>query len=453
MYIGAACGRPSARLKKRGMFCELVIDPDSCKLMILPDSGEVCVNGNYDKTAYLLQCLMDNMSDLIYFKDRDSRFVMVNKALAKWQGNGSPADMIGKSDFDTYTASDARRMREDEKRIMESGEPLLGLEEHETWANGSHAWVSTTKMPLRNEEGDIVGIFGISRDITAHKEAELRAARYAGEMKRYAKEVKRVNDELEEELRMAGKLQKTFFPTCYPVFPEGAPPEGRQVEFHHYHHAGGLIGGDFCSIKKLSDTEAGVFLCDVMGHGVRAALGTALIRAMVDEISDSELDPGRYLERMNRALIPLLHQEEDLIYATACYLVLDTLTGRVRLANAGHPIPICLGADGQVRWCMEDHEKRGPALAIMDRASYPTLELQTQPGDAVIMFTDGIYEIAGANAEEYGEQRLMESFQRNRTLSLAELFPMILKEARLFAGEGAFDDDVCLVGFRLRKPA
>jgi sigma-B regulation protein RsbU (phosphoserine phosphatase) len=406
---------------------------------------------NLNKTAYLLKCLMDSVSDLIYFKDRDSKFIMVNKALAEWQGGCSPEELIGKSDMDTYTGADARRMREDELHIMETGEPLLGMEEHETWKNGSHAWVSTTKMPLRSEEGEIVGIFGISRNITDHKEAELRATRYAKEVKRYAKEVKRVKEELEDDLRMAGELQKTFFPMSYPVFPEGVSPENSLIHFHHHHHATGLVGGDFCSIQKISGTEAGIFLCDVMGHGVRAALGTAIIRAIVDEISRSERDPGRYLEHMNKALTPILHHEHEFVYATACYIVLDLSTGCVRLANAGHPIPICLSGDEErAEWYTENHELRGPALAVTEGASYPTVEYRINPGDSVVMFTDGIYEIAGANNEEYGERRLLDAFQRHHDLPLPDLFPAILDEARLFAGEKSFDDDVCLVGFQLK---
>ena len=418
--------------------------------LILDQPGGYMSN-DLNKTAYLLKCLMDSVSDLIYFKDRDSKFIMVNKALAEWQGGCSPEELIGKSDMDTYAGADAQRMREDELRIVETGEPLLGQEEYETWKNGSHAWVSTTKMPLRNKAGEIVGIFGISRDITEHKEAELRAIRYAKEVKRYAKEMKRVKEEMEDDLRMAGELQKTFFPSSYPVFPAGVSSENSLVDFHHHHHAGGLVGGDFCSIQKISETEAGIFLCDVMGHGVRAALGTAIIRAMVDEISCSERDPGRYLERMNKALMPLLHQEHEFVYATACYIVLDVTTGCIRLANAGHPTPIYLSGDEErAEWYTENHELRGPALAIMDEASYPTVERRMNPGDAVVMFTDGVYEISGADNEEYGEQRLLKAFLQHHDFPLPDLFPAILNEAHLFAGEESFDDDICLVGFRLK---
>lgn len=396
---------------------------------------------NFSQQAYLLKCLMDNMTDHIYFKGLDSRFIMLNEAASRWQGNCAPDELVGTSDFDTYTAVDARRMRDEEKFIMDSGVPLLGMEEHQNKKDGSRGWVSTSKVPLLNEAGQIIGICGISRDITERKEAELSAARYA-------REVKEVKDAMEDDLRMAGELQKAFFPASYPVFPPGALPEDRLVEFDHY-HSSGLVGGDLCSVLKLSETEVGIFLCDVMGHGVRAALGTAIIYTLINDLSRTEKDPGRYLERMNQAMTPILRTGEDFLFVTACYLVLDLSTGCLRLANAGHPIPLWLGGDGRVKGCMEDPEQRGPALGVLEDERYTTQECQLQPRDAVAMFTDGIFEMAGADDEEYGEQRLLESFQRHYDLPLPELFPAILKDASLFTGGKAFDDDVCLVGFRL----
>lgn len=404
---------------------------------------------NFEKTAFLLKCLMDNMTDNIYFKDLDSRFILMNQSLVQWLGKSTSAELIGKSDFDLFAREHAQQAYEDEQRIIETGEPLYGIEEKETWPDGSVTWVSTTKMPLKNEDGEIIGTFGISRDITAHKNAELRAARYAAEVKRYAEEMKQVKEEIEDDLRLAGELQKAFFPGSYPEFMCPDRPNQKRVEFYHLHHAGGLIGGDLCTILKLSETRAGIFMCDVMGHGVRAALGTAIIRTLVDDMARLELDPGRCLEHMNRAMIPVLRSTEEVIFATACYMVLDVESGLVEMANAGHPVPMLVGGDGTVKWCMEEH-RRGPALALVEESTYSSVSMPLNPGDGMVMFTDGIFEIyAGKADEEYGEERLLESFRNHAGLPLKELFPTILKEARLFADHEAFDDDVCLVGFRL----
>jgi phosphoserine phosphatase RsbU/P len=391
----------------------------------------------------LMKHLMDNIQDNIYFMDREGRMILISAAGAKWLGFDSPEEVVGKTDLDFFSNEHGRAAYEDEQRIMQEGVPLLGIEEKETWADGKDTWVSTSKMPLRDDAGKVVGVFGISRDITAHKEAELRSAKYAEENRQF-------RETLEDDLRMAGELQKTFFPTSYPVFPEGEDAADSPILFHHYQHAGGMVGGDFCSIRKLSDTEAGIFQCDVMGHGVRAALGTAIVRAVVEEISHQKKDPGQFLLHMNQVLLPILRQEDEFLYATACYMVVDVSTGLVRMANAGHPTPMLLdAAKEQAEWFIADGACAGPALAICEDPEYTTAERSIHPGDGVVLFTDGIYEVAGAGHEEFGEQRLLGAAGRHAALSLQELFPALLNEARNFAVEGAFDDDVCLVGFRL----
>jgi PAS domain S-box-containing protein len=121
---------------------------------------------------HLLRTLMDNLPDYIYFKDRDTRFIRTNKAHAKVFGLNDPAQAIGKTDFDFFTNEHAQPAFADEQEIIRTGQPMLDKEEKETWPDGRETWVSTTKMPLRDAAGNIIGTFGISRDITERKRAE-----------------------------------------------------------------------------------------------------------------------------------------------------------------------------------------------------------------------------------------------------------------------------------------
>jgi two-component system, cell cycle sensor histidine kinase and response regulator CckA len=124
------------------------------------------------KEQFLMKMLMDNVPDHIYFKDKESRFTRMNKAHAERFGLSDPSDAVGKTDFDFFTKHHAQPAFDDEQKIIKTGLPLLGLEEKETWPDGRVTWVTTTKMPLRNTEGKIIGTFGISKDITQRKEAE-----------------------------------------------------------------------------------------------------------------------------------------------------------------------------------------------------------------------------------------------------------------------------------------
>jgi PAS domain S-box-containing protein len=121
---------------------------------------------------HLLRTLMDNLPDHIYFKDRESRFIRGNTALANWIGLADPTQLLGKTDFDIFSDEHARQAYADEQEVIRTGRPVLANEEKETWLDGRETWVSTTKMPLRDAQGRISGTFGISRDITARKQAE-----------------------------------------------------------------------------------------------------------------------------------------------------------------------------------------------------------------------------------------------------------------------------------------
>jgi PAS domain S-box-containing protein len=122
----------------------------------------------------LFKDLISTIPDNIYFKDRKSRFVCINDAMARTFGLRSADEAAGKTDFDIFSEEHARQAYEDEQRIMSTGEPLIGLVEKETWPDGHVTWVSTTKVPRRDANGTVTGLIGISRDVTASKQAEER---------------------------------------------------------------------------------------------------------------------------------------------------------------------------------------------------------------------------------------------------------------------------------------
>jgi len=124
----------------------------------------------------LLRTLLDSIPDRIYFKDRDSRFLMISRAVAKDFGLDDPGEAVGKKDADFFSEEHARLALEDEQAILSTGQAIIGKTEKETWNDGREGWVLTTKMPMRNADGEIVGTFGISKDITALKEAEAELA-------------------------------------------------------------------------------------------------------------------------------------------------------------------------------------------------------------------------------------------------------------------------------------
>ena len=122
--------------------------------------------------SLLMDTLEENVPDMIYFKDTQSRFIHISRAHARMFNLKDATDAIGKTDFDFFGEEHARAAYEDEQEIIRTGEPIVNKEEREVWPDRPDTWVLTTKMPLRDHQGAVVGTFGISRDITERKRAE-----------------------------------------------------------------------------------------------------------------------------------------------------------------------------------------------------------------------------------------------------------------------------------------
>jgi two-component system sensor histidine kinase/response regulator len=124
------------------------------------------------KEAELLSVLMDHEKDAIYFKDPQSRFIRINRALATWYGLKDPKQAEGKSDADFFAPEFAKLTFDAEQEILRTGVPRIDIEEKLVWPDGRITWASATKVPLRDPAGKILGIFGLSRDTSAQLEAQ-----------------------------------------------------------------------------------------------------------------------------------------------------------------------------------------------------------------------------------------------------------------------------------------
>ena len=138
---------------------------------------------------FLLTTLMQHGPDFIYFKDAQSRFLRISKALAEYYGLKDPSEAIGRTDSDFYDTRRAEQYLDDERQIMQSGRAAVDREEEQFWPDGRQTWLLTSKVPLYDPTGQIIGTFGVSRDITRRKRAEvkLQAATQAAEAANQAK--------------------------------------------------------------------------------------------------------------------------------------------------------------------------------------------------------------------------------------------------------------------------
>jgi diguanylate cyclase (GGDEF)-like protein/PAS domain S-box-containing protein len=128
----------------------------------------------YEMERDLLDAFLEHIPDNVFFKNRESRFLRISRAMANYCGLAEPAQAINKTDLDIFSSEHAEKALADEREIIRSGQPAIGIEEKETWPDGRESWVLTTKVPLKDRNGQIIGTMGISHNITDRKIAELK---------------------------------------------------------------------------------------------------------------------------------------------------------------------------------------------------------------------------------------------------------------------------------------
>ncbi|MFA5265847.1 MAG: SpoIIE family protein phosphatase, partial [Opitutaceae bacterium] len=231
------------------------------------------------------------------------------------------------------------------------------------------------------------------------------------QLARSNEELRSKNAQMEAELVMAREVQQALLPQQYPVFPRGAAPEASKLRFAHRWIPSSGMAGDFFEVLPVSDEIAGVFLCDVMGHGVRAALVTALIRGLMEEMMPYANDPGAFLRELNNHLKMILQRSDNVLFATAIYLVADVASGELRMANAGHPNPILMRKADAKALYWQGEGGPDPALGLISDVDYATYTVKVSSGDSVLLYTDGLYEAENNAGDDFGLKRLEEAVQ------------------------------------------
>ncbi|HVU22980.1 MAG TPA: SpoIIE family protein phosphatase [Opitutus sp.] len=255
-------------------------------------------------------------------------------------------------------------------------------------------------------------------------------------------EIAEKNRQMQEDLEMAREVQLAMLPQPDTTLAAAGTPLRLA---HRYRPAGG-VSGDFFAVLRLDNGGTGLLVCDVMGHGVRSALITAMVRAMVEELRPIAGDPGRLLTRLNADLTRLLRQAGSLIFVTAAYVVIEPAAARWCYAQAGHPTPLrSRAATGKVEPVACEPASAGPALGLIDDFPFAACEQPAEPGDRVLLFTDGVSEARSGAGEEFGAERVAACLARTANRPLDAALGQLLDEVTSFCGQAAFDDDICLL--------
>ncbi len=378
----------------------------------------------------LLRTIVDHLPSRLYVKDTAARYVLNSKAHLAMLGVATQAEALGRTTLDFFPGARGQQAVADDLQVLSGGPALLNQEKSNFGPEGNVQWSLVTKVPLRDREGNISGLVGISHDITRRKRAE--------------EELQRRTAEMEADLRMARQVQEAFVTRAYPVFPRSSPPEQSRLRFAHRYIPASTLGGDFFDIIQLSDTKCGVLVCDVMGHGVRAGLLTALVRGVVEEMGLRAENPAHVLAEINHSLMPIIEQTGQPVFATAFFGVIDLAARSLAYGNAGHPPPLVARTHQETiaRLAPADPE---PAAGLIGDFRYTRHECAFEPGDLLLGYTDGVLEAGDAQGDMFGEDRIARLLARHRGARAGEMCDRILGEMHAHSGREAFEDDVCLV--------
>ena len=383
----------------------------------------------------LLRTIIDNLPSRLYVKDTESRYVLNNKAHLAMLGVHSQEDAIGRTTLDFFPGERGEQALADDRQVFTTGKPIVNQEKSDFDPTGDVHWSLVTKVQLRDTRNELVGLVGISHDITRRKKAE--------------EELRRRSTEMETDLRMARQVQEAFINRAPPAFPRGAPLETSALRFTHRYIPTTTLGGDFFDFLQLSDTKCGVLVCDVMGHGVRAGLLTALIRGVVEEMGHRAGDPGHVLHEVNHSLMPIVEQTGQPVFASAFFGVIDTAEGTLVYGNAGHPAPLVRhGRSNRISRLAPKNPE--PAAGLIANFVYTNHRCEFRPGDVFLGYTDGILEASNASGMMFGERRLHEILADTHDLSGSQVSDRLLREVQSHSGRSEFEDDVCLVVIEAR---
>jgi len=243
---------------------------------------------------------------------------------------------------------------------------------------------------------------------------------------------------LERELQLAHEIQQTFLPGELPRLPGW--------ELAVTWRAARQVSGDFYDVFELADECLGLVIADVADKGMPAALFMALTRTLMRAAALEEKSPAGTLKRVNDLLVP---DAQHGMFVTAIYAVLSLETGKLAYANAGHYPPLLLRHE---RGNLEQLNKGNMALGVLEDTQFEESVVSLEPGDHVVLYTDGVTETFSPEGEIYGEERLRASIQASTDNSAQRLLEDITSTVQDFCGEAPPADDLTVMVLRRLAP-
>ena len=244
---------------------------------------------------------------------------------------------------------------------------------------------------------------------------------------------------IDKELEFAKQIQYSALPSVFPPYPN-------RKDFEIYAHmiTAKEVGGDFYDFYMLGDSTLAFMIADVSGKGIPAAMFMMQAKTIIKDLAESGLELPEVFATANKKLC---ENNDAGMFVTAWMGILDLKTGLLKFVNAGHNPPLVRQADGEFAYLKA---RSGMVLAGMDGIKYRQNELQLTPGDQIFLYTDGVTEATDKNNQLYGEERLLETVNRNIVMDTRKLCEAVKSDVDQFVGEAPQFDDITMLSVEIQ---
>lgn len=378
-----------------------------------------------------LEALTELLPVCLFAKDLEGRYVYVNDSFAAKTMLKDKAAIIGKMPSDVLAHAHAAIAEAEDRKILETGQSILNQENHNRGLPAGKNYEIISKICVKDRLGNKLGIAGITLDITERKLNENKLhvlnQQLASQNKRY-----------EEELTLGRQVQKTFLKVQQPE-----ASDALDLGFHY--QPSEKLSGDLIISEPIDRNTWAILICDVMGHGIRSALVTGILRSYYDEHKDRLSDPATFTKHLNQHYITLLKGLETTLFTTLTCGTLDLASGEMTLTCAGHHDPLWFRSRTQ-EFVQNDGGilKPNPAIGLLPDFNFTTVTHTLEKGDSILFFTDGLVEACSAEGEEFGVAPIRQLMQERATSCQSqELIDAVVAQAHAFAEK--IDDDISLL--------
>jgi len=268
--------------------------------------------------------------------------------------------------------------------------------------------------------GTIVHLYNLTRAKLEHTSRELKRTLELG---------KTQSEKQEQDLDQAREIQERLLPKQIPQI--------RGLDIAGAWNPAAVVSGDYFDVVKFGDTKIGVCICDVVGKGISAALLMANLQASFRAFASEPVSPGSVVSKLNDVICNNIASDK---FITFCYCIFDVDRLSLTYASAGHWPPVLVRRSGETLSLRDG----GPPLGLFPEHSYANIELQLEPGDRLLLYTDGLTEARNASGIEFGEHNVARIGNENMRLTAAEMLETLRGEVTSFCND-TFDDDLTLV--------